>query len=126
MTALAPVIAAVIAFDPEASTTLPRAFKSGRVNSSSTLPAGAPVKVKLPEASVCADGPDGMTRTVTPERGISMPCGETPKVPLPRMTVPLTVAIPGDVGEEESSWQETASASEAAAQKPFKAIRENR
>jgi hypothetical protein len=42
------------------------------------------------------------------------------------MTVPVTVAIPGDVGEDESlSPQDTARVSEAAAQKPFNAIREN-
>jgi hypothetical protein len=67
-----------------------------------------------------------MTRTVTPESGISRPSGRAPKVPLPRMTVPLMVAIPGDVGEEESLWHETARASEAAEQNAFTAIREIR
>src|SRR5215471_2799600 len=124
MTALAPVIDAVIEFDPEARTTLPRAFRSARENSSATLPVGAPVRVKLPEESVWADWPDAVTRTVTPERGISIPIGLAPKVPLPRMTVPLTLAVPGE-GGEESLWQETARASETTAQKPFATIREN-
>src|SRR5262245_34622262 len=102
MTAVAPVMDAVIALDPEARTAEPRTSKSARVNSKSVFPAGTPVSVKLPEASDIADGPDGRTRTVTPERGISIPSARAPNLPLPRMTVPSTAAVPGEVGEDES------------------------
>ena len=84
-------------------------LKSDRFSWSSTSPEATPVSVKLPEESVVTDWPEAVTVTLTPERPISIPCAVAPEVPPPRMTVPVTVALPaGEVGEEEDSLQEGA------------------
>src|SRR6266542_5468401 len=115
MTAVEPWTAAVIWLVPETRATGARALISERANSISTVPAGTPFNVKLPEASVTADGPPWTTCTVTPERPISIPWVVAPEIPAPRMTVPETVALPAAVGEEEDSWQEAVRASAASA-----------
>jgi hypothetical protein len=71
------------------------------------------------------DWPVETTRTVTCERGSSIPWAVAPNVPLPRMTVPMMVALPGPVGEEEEdSWQEAARRSAAIAHETSKTVRE--
>src|SRR5262249_28545609 len=76
---------------------LPLPSMSPRENWKDWLPPGTPVTVKFPEPSVTAAWPDSTARTVTPERAL-------PTVPAsPLTTVPITVAVPGEVGEDGES-----------------------
>src|SRR6266404_1855415 len=109
-TAVEPTIEIVmVTMDPAGTVIFTLSLKSSRLSSSSTSPEATPVSVKFPEASVTADCPVETTVTVTPERPVSIPCAAAPEAEAPRMTVPVTVALPaGDVGDEEDSLQAAA------------------
>ena len=82
---------------PPITPIVPFPSMSPRENWKDWLPPGTPVMVKFPEPSVTAAWPDWTARTVTPDSAL-------PAVPAsPLTTVPITVAVPGAVGEEGDS-----------------------
>jgi hypothetical protein len=85
-------------------------------------PVGTPDSVKLPPPSVTVDFDVPVTLTVTPampiciRRVLAAPADGL----VPSMTVPVSVAVPGDVGEPPLSLQELSSRS--AGSKPSQTV----
>src|SRR5215471_9381318 len=82
---------------PPTTASVPLPSMSARENWSVWLPLDTPGSMKLPPASVTAAWPDETARTVTPERALPAFAAS------PLTTVPITVAVPGAVGEEGDS-----------------------